>query len=330
MASLTTLAALAAAQAPLLSLLAILRLPAIPPPLPPSDMLPLAQAIISDRSLCSTHRPGVNLDHCEAIYSAGTGTETLAAVLARSDERFLRHTHEFWVGRYNNSSCFIMNLRDPVRRLLSGFRKRPFGTFTSPEYRNTWRSLSDFVQALANVSHPAHLLARKLESDSNNHKVYLLPKPSAMKAVPWKLRSYHNWPRTYDAFVASQLFLLEGFSCSTMEIHFLCTDESFQSDLRHMLHLLDAKAVLLSLHGNGSAARHPASLKNSSAVMRLLANASGMPHMTHAVDEFTVDEVHLQLSAAEVAYVRNELYPADTLLWRRVCHPDSSASEPSG
>jgi hypothetical protein len=274
-------------------------------------------AVSAASPLCGRHHTGVQLEDCEALYVAGTGTETLAAVLGRSSSRFLHHSHEHWISRRPNRSCFIMNLRDPVRRLVSGFRKRPLGLFSARQYKHVWHSLSDFVNAFANASLPRHALATQLVSDSSDYGVYEQewhPLPHSFAHAP------------FENFLASQLFYLRGLDCATMELWFVCTDESYERDLRRLLLELNATAVLRSLDtadGKPSAPK-AASMKNSSAVIRMSArpDETGIPRIVHAVDSTTVrDESRLRLTSDEQAVVRDMMFPSDTLLWRRRCGP---------
>ena len=79
---------------------------------------------------CSRHRSGTHISECAHIAPAGTGTGSLSAALhltARDDKRrraplYLAHDHNKQISSVPSSRCFVMTLRDPAERLMSGFR----------------------------------------------------------------------------------------------------------------------------------------------------------------------------------------------------------------
>ena len=71
-----------------------------------------------------------------------------------------------------------------------------------------------------------------------------------------------------------------------------------------------------------------ASHTNAADVLREQRDAMGMPHIIHDLSgpDAVHDKARLHLDAADAAIVRDQLFPADAMLWRSVCRGQATSS----
>ena len=238
---------------------------------------------------CSRHRSGTHISECAHIAPAGTGTGSLSAALhltARDDKRrraplYLAHDHNKQISSVPSSRCFVMTLRDPAERLMSGFRH---GGWPWP----LW-NFSIFVGALRSraVNSPLQRSAHSLFNTSVARAMH------GTKLHP---------PRT-QFFLIPQIAYLRGLNCSHAEMHVLCTCA-----------LKSEWAKLRAAFKDDGDANMPRCLPDENRRSRFFNGSSachgaGCGKVTHMATTKPAEIV----DPLDVAFVREHLYPEDAM-----------------
>ena len=245
---------------------------------------------------CSHHRSGTHISECAQLVPAGTGTASLNAGLrltgrgAQRDSMSplqLAHDHNKQIPSVPNSHCFIMTLRDPAERLMSGFRH---GGWPWPFW-----NFSIFVGALRSgvKSSPPDPLEL---TQSSARTLFNTSVSRAMKGD--KLHP----PRT-SFFLIPQIAYLRGLNCSHAEMHVLCTCA-----------LKSEWAKLRAAFKDDGDANMPRCLPDENRRSRFFNGSSachgaGCGKVTHMATTKPAEIV----DPLDVAFVREHLYPEDAM-----------------
>ena len=169
-----------------------------------------------------THSARSGALHGANLAPAGTGTQTVADRLTAlvPNSSLTHHNHFLRAGDLSpaGAAWFVVSVRDPVRRLQSGFRSELWAAAqmhgqASMVWATPQRTLAAFVRALRNVSDPSHNAARLVYSRS--------------VAQPEYKGDQVNAPGSN--FLTAQVDYLRGIDCA-VGLHFLCVDESLDDD----------------------------------------------------------------------------------------------------
>lgn len=182
------------------------------------------------RRMPSKHRR--NLSDCVNLAPAGAATQSLyeQLLLAAPENRFWHHSHAFRIGGrgHRNISCYILTLRDPADRLVSGYRW-DVAANGPHELQNLFRlpnasalpTVSDFVAAFRNRSSAAYASVMR----------------NYWSSVAWPTADRFGLNLGFTGgnnFLVSQLDYLRGYMPSWMELHVVCT-ERFSEDVSALL-----------------------------------------------------------------------------------------------
>ncbi len=230
----------------------------------------------------------------------------------------LMHSHAFGVAELQSylaykrlpaARCFVMSLRDPAARLMSGFRD----SYVHAERMSVAlgarknRTASQLVERLRNLfDYPQRPLPHEVAHRNASAVAYLYHHSAGQ--ARWLYNWHYPGPIDGSMFLTSQLGYLRGVDCAADEVHFIC-QERFDEDWRALFaakqpgHAGDAIAQPRQWHS------HRRNDNASRSAMQRFAQRRAL------------------LSDEEQAFVRRELYPWDTALHRAVCAGDAAPAD---
>ena len=248
------------------------------------------------------HMPDHDMSTCGSLAVAHAGSSTLKGLLHNESAAFAHHFHLIKTTHLyaRGARCFISTLRDPVRRLQSAFdsEKRSRYIVRSALVRSPPRSTltpAALIEAFANPSHHAHHALMRIWHQSQRPGTY-------------DEKSYFVQKNVFNGSLSliPQAAYLEGLTPGQrdqVEIHVLCTHR-LESDWQ----------ALLTKFG-----------RNRTTVPHLRVNANRQDPLTGG--NF-VEGGWLHLNASQRAYVRDVMFPYDTVLVRAICGPDAFIDPP--
>lgn len=138
---------------------------------------------------------------------AGTGTTSLNAILARLSKKGQPHTHVRRI-EANVRGNYAISIRDPVERLVSGWKYRTMSTRSHRPWVRA-ASVTDFIEAFLDASHPLHIESQRVYWNS-----VLRPLPPAAGVVV----------QFGDPFLVSQVDYLRNYDPALHHVVVVCTE----------------------------------------------------------------------------------------------------------
>ena len=263
------------------------------------------------------------LADCSNLAVAGTGSRSLTEAMKAIGLSQAQHKHGARIASSARRKCYLLTLRDPAKRLESGFRydlTHPETPRSNSLVQPSIKSLTDFVAALRNSSYPGHHLAKAMYEQS-----VIDPSKGFQRMATLPLSPFGGCPTDNrlhkkcigSHFLVPQLDYLLDADAENMEVHFLCAERLGD----------DWRSVRRSFGQQAEDASMP--LYNRREEMgQLYINAPSIIVPNNSAAYASLVKRRSTLSESDRAFVRECLFPFDTQLHQLACGGGTSAPVP--